>query len=146
MITAVDTNVLLDILGGAEPFGPASRDRFGRCLAEGSIVACDIVWAETAAWFEAPRDVAAALDALGVRYDAVSLMAAETAGVTWQRYRSLGGPRQRLVADFLIGAHALTQAERLLTRDRGFFRRYFAELVIVDPSTDETSVEASSDG
>lgn len=139
MITAVDTNVLLDILGGVEPFGPASRERFGQCLAEGSIVACDIVWAETAAWFEAPRDIAAALDDLGVRYDAVSDGAAEMAGVTWHRYRSRGGPRQRLVADFLIGAHALVQAERLLTRDRGFFRRYFAELVVIDPSSDGPS-------
>jgi hypothetical protein len=39
-----------------------------------------------------------------------------------------------VVADFLVGAHALAQADRLLTRDRGFHRRAFAGLVIVDPS------------
>jgi hypothetical protein len=41
-----------------------------------------------------------------------------------------------VIADFLIGAHALEQADRLLTRDRGFHRRAFDGLVIVDPSAD----------
>jgi hypothetical protein len=56
------------------------------------------------------------------------------AGAAWRRYRESGGPRSRLIADFLIGAHARRQAERLLTRDRGFYRTYFADLVILEPS------------
>jgi predicted nucleic acid-binding protein len=39
-----------------------------------------------------------------------------------------------MIADFLIGAHALHQANRLLTRDRGFYRDYFDGLEILDPS------------
>ena len=41
------------------------------------------------------------------------------------------GPSSR---DFLIGAHALECADALVTRDRGFMRRWFSDLKIVDPS------------
>ncbi len=134
MITAVDTNVLLDVLGGAEPHGRASLDALLRCLDQGAIVACEIVWAETAAWFDTPESMNSALDQVGVRFVPTTADAAAAAGAAWRTYRAGGGPRQRLVADFLVGAHASHQADRLLTRDRGFFRRYFASLVIVDPT------------
>jgi len=49
-------------------------------------------------------------------------------------YRRRGGTRARVVADFLVGAHARGNADRLLTRDRGFFGSYFADLEIVDLS------------
>ena len=61
--------------------------------------------------------------------------AAIKAAEAWRRYRAGGGPRYRIAADFLIGAHALAAADRLLTRDRGFYRRYFAGLRVIDPTT-----------
>ena len=38
------------------------------------------------------------------------------------------------MADYLIGAHAQTHADRLIARDRGYLRDYFADLTVLDPS------------
>jgi len=56
------------------------------------------------------------------------------AGTAWKAYRARGGSRTRVAADLLIGAHALHQADRLLTRDYGFYRGYFKHLRILEPS------------
>lgn len=134
MITAVDSSVLLDILTGDARFGGASRTALKRCRQEGSVIGCELVWAETAAWFEQKDAAEAAMDSLGVVFVAGTPQVATVAGAAWRGYRRNRGSRQRLIADFLIGAHALVQADRLLTRDRGFHRRYFAELVVIDPT------------
>lgn len=134
MITAVDTNVLLDIFGADPTFGPRSRIALEQCLDEGALLVSDVVWAETTAAFPEPTAAHAALAALGASFSGPTRESATAAGLSWRSYRVAGGPRTRVAADFVIGAHASVQADRLLTRDRGFYRRYFAELKILDPS------------
>jgi predicted nucleic acid-binding protein len=134
MITAVDTSVLLDVFGADPTFGPRSRDALRRCVAEGSLIACDVVWAEVAAHFPsgAARE---AMTRLGVDFAPVDRDAALAAGAAWKTYRARGGTRARVIADVLIGAHALGHAGQLLTRDRGFFKSYFRGPALVDPAS-----------
>ena len=134
MITAVDTSVLLDIFGADPVFGPRSAQALRSCLREGRLVACEVVWAEVASVFPSPALAREAIDHLVVEFSPMDQEAALAAATAWKAYRARGGRRQRVVADFLIGAHAQLQAERLLTRDRGFYRAYFAGLSVLDPA------------
>lgn len=134
MITAVDTSVLLDVLSASGPSALGSRGALTLALTQGDVIAGDVVWAETTGWFTSEREMRETMDRLGVRYVAPSAESTMLAGQLWRTYRAEGGSRTRLVPDFLVGAHATVHAERLLTRDRGFFRRYFRELPVLDPS------------
>lgn len=98
------------------------------------MVACEVVWTEIASGFGSGSDAARMLDSLGISFAPLDRADALSAGEAFRAYRDAGGKRERVVADFLIGAHAAANADRLLTRDRGFFRTYFASVEVFDPS------------
>jgi predicted nucleic acid-binding protein len=135
MITAVDTNILLDVFGADPKFASASAQALRECLREGALVASEVVWAETATVFGDAQRFRAAMNKLPAVFSPMTEAAATHAAQAWRRYRSRGGKRDRIAADVLIGAHALVVADRLLTRDRGFYRQYFSGLRVVDPTT-----------
>lgn len=134
MITAVDTSVLLDVFTADAQLGRSSHAALTRCLREGSIIACEVVWAELASGFREEGALLADMDRLSVAFEPLDQAAALAAGAAWRRYREAGGSRQRILSDFLIGAHAAANADRLLTRDRGFYRSHFSGLTILDPT------------
>ncbi|MEN6359627.1 MAG: nucleotide-binding protein, partial [Smithella sp.] len=40
--------------------------------------------------------------------------------------------RLHVLADFLIGSHALVQADCILSRDLGVYKTYFSDLKVID--------------
>jgi hypothetical protein len=134
VITAVDTNVVLDVFTGSGEFFDVSAAALRSCMGEGALVAGEVVFAEVASYFEEPERMEQAMHDLNIVFVPSDAVVAVAAGLAWGTYRARGGSRDRLVGDFLVGAHALTKADRLLTRDRGFFRGYFGDLAVLDPS------------
>ncbi|MGD0693924.1 MAG: type II toxin-antitoxin system VapC family toxin [Terriglobia bacterium] len=133
MITAIDTNVLLDILLPNPRFVSQSSLAL-EDAASGSLVICDPVYAELCVHFDHQSECDEFLEDNEIRLEALSRAASFLASRAWRTYRKRGGQRARILPDFLIGAHAQLQASRLLTRDRGFYRSMFPSLLLADPS------------
>jgi hypothetical protein len=130
---AVDSSVLIDVLAGDPHFGDASEASLGEALASGNVVICEAVVAEIHTLLVSSDATMEGLSTLGIRYLPTSEQAAVRAGHMQRRFRDRGGRRERVVADFLIGAHALMQCGALVTRDAGFFRDYFKGLKVIEP-------------
>ena len=137
MRSAVDSSVLLDVLLPDPDFGPASAAVLREAIDSGVVVACEVVWAEVRAVFSNDEQFGQAIKKLGIEFDAINSQSAAMAGSLWRQCRSGAkkSARSHLIPDFLIGAHALLQAEALLSRDRGFYRQYFSRMKLIDPST-----------
>jgi predicted nucleic acid-binding protein len=130
---AVDSSVLVDMLAGDPHFGGTSTASLGEALASGDVVVCDAVVAEIHTLLAGAEATMEGLSSLGIRYLPTSEQAAVRAGHMQRRFRDRGGHRERVIADFLIGAHALLQCGALVTRDAGFFRDYFKGLKVIEP-------------
>ena len=128
MITAIDTNVLIDILNRDPTFASESWDRLMNAHRHGELIICDIVYAELVSAKSDRSALDEELRDLHVRPSPADFDIAYEAGLRWARYRRAGGPRTRVLPDFLIGAHAIIRANALLTRDHGVFTTYFQDL------------------
>ncbi|MDX2007780.1 MAG: type II toxin-antitoxin system VapC family toxin [Meiothermus sp.] len=124
MTTALDTNVLIGLWLPHHPFNQKAEAALEAAAAIGALVIAPPVYAELVA---APGKtrlwVDEFLDDVGIEVDwqiseATWLEAGESFAAYAQRRRKQNTqtPR-RILADFVIGAHALHQADRLLTTD-----------------------------
>jgi hypothetical protein len=68
-ITAVDTSVLLDVLTADRAHGRASAAALAIARQKGAILACEVVWAEAAAWFPSAVAATETPDRIGLRLD-----------------------------------------------------------------------------
>lgn len=128
MITASDTNVLIDFFRGDPVYGARAIELIGVARSRGTVIICPVVYGELVPSFNSKAELDARLRSIEVQLSPIDDAIAYEAGRRWQRYRQAGGTRTRLIADFLIGAHALAAADTFLTRDLGFYQTYFPEL------------------
>jgi predicted nucleic acid-binding protein len=138
MTTAIDTNVIIALWEPDVVLGASARSALDKALDKGHLVIAAPVFAELMA---APGRDEAFLDSFfrntGIRIDwTLDENVWRTAGEAFQAYvarrrrqRDLG-PR-RILANFLIGAHALRFGYRLLTFDNNLYRAAFPRLMLV---------------
>jgi len=134
MKTALDTNILSSLWLN-EPTGPEIVTAMRAAKQDGMLLVSAPVYSETLAHpFYAEDEVLRFYAKSGIVIDFSLAEAVWTeAGRRYAKHAarkrapSQERPR-RILADFVIGAHALLQSNRLMTRDSAFFRRHFPEL------------------
>jgi predicted nucleic acid-binding protein len=153
--TAVDTNVLVDLLRADAPAAREAQARLEAAAMADELVLSECVYAELASFIADASELDRFLRGTDLRLLPSSAAALRLAGLCWREYTlrrsaalicpacgtanriactrcgSILGPRQHLLTDFLIGAHASVDADRLLTRDFGYYGTYFPDLVLL---------------
>jgi len=155
MITAVDTNIILDVLIPGEPCGESSKILLDRHLSKGKLIICEVVFAELSACFSSGQELEFFLADTGIGLVCSKEKALFLAGSRWTKYARKGARNQfscakcghafqvscpkctavlnkrlHVLSDFLIGAHALIYADCILSRDLGVYKTYFKDLKV----------------
>ena len=154
MINSVDTNIFLDIL---IPDAVQLQSSL-RCLStidpNDELIISEVVFAELGSQFKSFNDLTKFIRDTGIKLVLSNENSLFEASRAWKKYSERKNNtvicpacgkkqtlicgscaevislREHILSDFLIGAHAKIQADRLITGDRGFYRTYFKDLMI----------------
>jgi predicted nucleic acid-binding protein len=137
MTTAIDTNVIVALWDAEDSLHVAARAVLEKALNEGALVISGAVYAELMA---APGRTEAFIDrfceetGIAVEWE-LGERVWRAAGTAFQSYaarrrRRKEGEARRILADFLIGAHALVNGYKLLTLDGRTYETAFPRLRI----------------
>ena len=137
MRTALDTNIISAVWSGSAPSAQVANV-LAQAVNEGALVICAPVYVELMAY---PNATAQYLDQFlaSTRVQVDFLIEEPVWRETAQRFaayarrrrKSGGGDSKRLLADFVIGAHALLHADRLFTLDPHRFTGDFPNLQLM---------------
>jgi predicted nucleic acid-binding protein len=138
MTTAIDSNVIVALWNEDEAQNLAVKKALAESQMQGRLVVCGAVYAELiAAPGRSEAFVERFCEEAGIVVEwELGEKAWRAAGAAFQGYaarrrgQKTGEPR-RILADFLIGAHALVNRYKLLTLDAGIYQASFPRLGIV---------------
>jgi len=138
MITAVDTNVLVALWDRDDALNSTAQAALDAAFARGKLVISGAVFAELLALpHRREAFIEEFLGETGIGVDWITDEAVwRVAGRAFQAYanrrrKQKSAEPRRLLADFLIGAHAFENGFPLLTLDDGIYRAAFPKLRIV---------------
>ncbi len=136
MSTAIDTNILVDLLAGDDAHSREAVRALDTLHRRGGLVICGVVYAELLAYPDrTDDDVVAVVQAAGIRVDwDLGQSVWRSAGLAYAQYVSRRRQAEtvalrRILADFVIGADAAGVGS-LLTRDLAIYRASFPELAV----------------
>ena len=131
----LDTNIIIDLIGGGEHHGAQWSRRTYERFTEAEQFGCNlIVVAELAAEGAPANEVFRRFDTFRIEVLELDVEGAFAAGRAHRAYRKRGGARTAILADFLIAGHAEALGAPLMTRDRRL-GTYFPNLPLITPET-----------
>ncbi len=138
MTTSIDTNIFIAFWDASDALNSLAQSALNAAWNRGSLVVAAPVYSELLAFpgrSEAFLDTFLKETGISVEWEMDEAMW-RTAGRAFQSYaarrkRHQGSAPRRILADFLIGAHALRNGYRLLTLDSGLYQTAYPRLTIV---------------
>ena len=129
----VDTNILVDVLEDDPDWAEWSIQQMRAQAQIHELAINPVIYAELSLTFASVELLDEVISDLGLSYQELPRPALFLAGKAFARYRRQGGTKQKVLADFFIGAQAAVIGALLLTRDARRYRNYFPSVGLITP-------------
>lgn len=129
----VDTNVLVDVLENDPEWADWSIGQLRAQAKVHRLAINPVIYSELSLAFSSFEALDKTVEDLGLALVELPRPALFLAGKAFVLYRRQGANKNKVLADFFIGAHAAVSRYPLLTRDTRRYSSYFADVTLIAP-------------